>query len=88
MQTTTIERTRSKPSTTKRAPGPRPITPPIATAQIDVRPPLHELADTPASVVHEIDREIDEVHEAALDSFPASDAPSWSSLRVGAPAPR
>ncbi|HEY0970254.1 MAG TPA: hypothetical protein VGE02_04660 [Gemmatimonadales bacterium] len=28
----------------------------------------------------------DEVHDAALDSFPASDAPSWSPLRVGAPA--
>lgn len=28
----------------------------------------------------------DEVHDAALDSFPASDPPSWSPLRIGAPA--
>ena len=30
--------------------------------------------------------EWDAVHDAALDSFPASDAPSWSPLRVGPPA--
>ena len=30
-------------------------------------------------------REWDAVHDAALDSFPASDAPSWSPLRVGPP---
>ena len=29
--------------------------------------------------------EIDDVHDAGLDSFPASDPPSWSPLRVGAP---
>ena len=28
----------------------------------------------------------DEVHDAALESFPASDAPSWGALRVGPPA--
>jgi hypothetical protein len=27
----------------------------------------------------------DEVHDAALESFPASDAPSWGALRVGPP---
>ena len=26
-----------------------------------------------------------EVHDAALESFPASDAPSWGALRVGPP---
>jgi hypothetical protein len=28
----------------------------------------------------------DAIHDAALDSFPASDPPSWSPLRIGAPA--
>jgi hypothetical protein len=28
----------------------------------------------------------DAVYDAALDSFPASDAPSWGALRVGPPA--
>ena len=28
----------------------------------------------------------DQVMDAGLDSFPASDPPSWSPLRVGAPA--
>ncbi len=27
----------------------------------------------------------DEVYEASLDSFPASDAPSWAATRVGGP---
>lgn len=30
-------------------------------------------------------RDMDEVNEASLDSFPASDAPAWSSLHAGAP---
>jgi hypothetical protein len=29
--------------------------------------------------------ERDEVYEASLDSFPASDPPSWAGMRVGAP---
>jgi hypothetical protein len=28
----------------------------------------------------------DAVYDAALESFPASDAPSWGALRVGPPA--
>lgn len=32
------------------------------------------------------ERQVDEVHDAALDSFPASDPPSWSPIRVGVPA--
>jgi hypothetical protein len=32
------------------------------------------------------ERERDAVHDAALGSFPASDAPSWTPLRVGLPA--
>ena len=32
-----------------------------------------------------VDHEWDAVHDAALDSFPASDPPSWSPLRAGAP---
>ena len=32
------------------------------------------------------ERDRDEVHDAALDSFPASDSPSWSPLRIGPPA--
>lgn len=35
-----------------------------------------------------LDWAADEVHGAALDSFPASDPPSWSPLRIGAPAAR
>jgi len=31
-------------------------------------------------------RDRDAVHDAALESFPASDAPSWGALRVGPPA--
>jgi hypothetical protein len=31
------------------------------------------------------ERDWDEVHDAALESFPASDAPSWGALRVGPP---
>jgi len=38
-------------------------------------------------VVREPLLERDEVHDAALESFPASDAPSWSALRIGPPAP-
>lgn len=33
----------------------------------------------------EHERDWDAVYDAALESFPASDAPSWSSLRVGPP---
>lgn len=32
-----------------------------------------------------LERPFDEVHDAALDSFPASDPPSWSPLRIGVP---
>ena len=32
------------------------------------------------------ERDWDEVHDAALESFPASDAPPWGALRVGPPA--
>ena len=32
------------------------------------------------------ERERDAVYDAALESFPASDAPSWGALRVGPPA--
>ncbi len=34
------------------------------------------------------DHDWDAVHDAALESFPASDPPSWSSLRAGSPRAR
>jgi hypothetical protein len=32
--------------------------------------------------------DLDEVNDASFDSFPASDAPTWSSMHAGAPQSR
>ena len=50
-----------------------------ALLAVDLVTRAEQAATTPAM------RDWDEVHDAALDSFPASDAPSWSPLRVGPP---
>ncbi|AHG92815.1 hypothetical protein J421_5280 (plasmid) [Gemmatirosa kalamazoonensis] len=53
-----------------------------ALRAVDLATRAEQPASTPAT------RDRDEVHDAALDSFPASDAPSWSPLRIGPPASR
>jgi hypothetical protein len=52
-----------------------------ALLAVDLAARAEHPAPTPAAK-----RDWDAVHDAALDSFPASDAPSWSPLRIGPPA--
>lgn len=44
--------------------------------------------DRPVVAGEPAEEESDHVHDAGVDSFPASDPPSWSPLRVGGPAPQ
>jgi len=43
------------------------------------------LADSESSGTRTARPDLDEVNDTSFDSFPASDAPTWSSMHAGAP---
>ena len=43
------------------------------------------LADSESSGTRTARPDLDEVNDASFDSFPASDAPTWSSMHAGPP---
>lgn len=47
---------------------------------------MHELPEKPCSPEHGSDEEgWDDVGDASMDSFPASDPPPWMGMRIGGP---
>jgi hypothetical protein len=50
------------------------------------REPAHTGPDQEPPPPAESAGEIDEVEEASIESFPASDAPAWTEVATGAPA--